>query len=347
MSTRSAPGTAALRALIARATLAPSPRNAQPWRWTLHPDHVQLEIDPGLVEQLASTDPGGRELVMSCGAALLTLRVAAAEALFEAQVDVLPDPHRPHLLACVTLTPAAVDAAFSSLDAVVPLRRTAWGAFDGRPLPAGLTGRLRAEALAEGVILEEVPADRRGPLADLVRHADHDRCSDAGHRAELLRWIASRWSEDGRLLPAASALTRTPAHRDLGDQLGAHEVALLLEAPYAAVLATQGDGAADWLAGGQGLQRLLLVAAAEGVLGGFLNSPCQVEADRARLRDLLPDRMYPQAVIRLGYPLQRPAASARRPVDEVVTTEGPPEDGASENGSALDAGVDFTEDTLG
>jgi nitroreductase len=320
MTTRSAPGVATLRALIARATLAPSPHNVQPWRWTLHADHAELELDSAAAELLAQGDPDARELVMSCGAALLTLRVAAAEALFDARVDLLPDPHRSTLLADVTLVGGAVDAAFSTLDAVVPLRRTAWGAFDDRPLPAGLAQRLRVEAMAEAVQLVEVGRADRGPLSDLLQEADLER-----------------FRADHRTVPA--------------DRLtAAREAEMLVEAPYVAVLGTDGDGVADWLAAGQGLQRVLLVAAADGVLGGFLNAPCQVEAERARLRALLPAMRWPQIVLRLGYPVERPAASARRPVDEVVVVQDGPVPARHPHGAPetpLEAGVGFSEDTLG
>jgi len=320
MTTRSAPGVATLRALIARATLAPSPHNLQPWRWTLHADHAELELDEPAAELLARHDPAARELVMSCGAALLTLRVAAAEALFDARVDLLPDPHRPVLLADVTLVSGAVDAAFSTLDAVVPLRRTAWGAFDDRPLPVGLAQRLRVEAMAEAAQLVEVGRADRGPLSDLLQEADLER-----------------FRSDHRTIPA--------------DRLtAAREAELLVEAPYVGVLGTDGDGVADWLAAGQALQRVLLVAAADGVLGGFLNAPCQVEAERDRLRVLLPTVHWPQTVLRLGYPTERPAASARRPVDEVVVVQDGPAEAGHARGTSdtpLDAGVDFSEDTLG
>jgi hypothetical protein len=321
MSTRSAPGAATLRALIARATLAPSPHNIQPWRWTLHTDHAELQIDGPAADLLASGDPAAREAVISCGAALLTLRVAAAEALFEAQVDLLPDPHRPGLLACVTLVSGTVDAAFSILDAVVPLRRTAWGAFDGRPLPIGLAQRLRVEAMAEDVRLVEVPVAARDQVAAVLREAGLARL----------------------------AVEHRPGS---GDRRAADlDAQLLLDAPYVAVLGTTGDSPLDWLVAGQGLQRVLLVAAADGVLGGFLNAPCQIGAEREHLRLLMPEVPWPQAVLRLGFPTQRPAASARRPVDEVVVVQdGPlhghlPPDRAGD--TPLDAGVDFSEDTLG
>jgi nitroreductase len=302
MSAPSAPGVAAL---AARATLAPSPRNAQPWRWSVRPDRLELELDVGVAEQVALSDPEGRELVMSCGAALFTLRVAAAEALFEALVDVLPDPHRPDLLANVTLVPGTVDAEFATLDDVVPLRRTAWSAFDDRPLPAGLAGRLVAEAAVEGADLVPIGPGDRQALADLIEHADRDRF-------------------DG---------------------------ALVRQAPFVAVLATRKDSRADWIAAGQALQRVLLVAAEHGVSGGFLNAPCQVSVDRERLRALLPGQEHPQLVLRLGYPVTRAQATARRPVADVVTVHDGPDDaaarGAVEPIRLREAGADFTEDVLG
>jgi nitroreductase len=351
MSTSTAPGAGVLRALVARATLAPSMRNAQPWRWTVHPDHVELELDPEVAQRLAANDPDGRELIMSCGAALLTLRVAAAEALLEARVDVLPDPHRPELLAAVTMEPGAIDAAFADLDAVVPLRHTAWNAFDERPLPDGLADRLAAEVSVEGALLCEVPAEQRDALMELLRHADHERYDDPDRRAEVAEWISSRWADEGRVVPTVAVVPARIAvkHLDLGDRIAENDAGLLGAAPYAGVLATVGDTPADWLAAGQALQRLLLVAAAEEVLGGFLNAPCQVDEDRERLRDLLPGRPWPQLVLRLGHPASRPPGTPRRPVGEVVTVQvGPGETPESDRpiGRPREA-ADYTEDSLG
>jgi nitroreductase len=352
MSTQAEPGTAALRALVARATLAPSTRNSQPWRWTLHPDHVELELDEQVAHRLEANDPHGRELVISCGAGLLTFRVAAAEALFDARVDVLPDPHRPHLLACVTVEPDAVDTAFAELNEVVALRRTAWSGFDGRPLPVELPARLEAEAMVEGVRLTEFAVGARSGLAELLRHADRERYEDPERRAEMAEWITTRWSDQGRHLPgpALAPARAVVRHLDLGERVAAREAAFLAESPYVGVLATPGDTPADWLAAGQALQRILLVSATSDVYGGFLNAPCQVDDDREALRDLLPDRGYPQVVLRLGYPVTRPPGSTRRRVDEVTACQDGPDGAGSgdvEPGLPREAGEDFSEDTLG
>ncbi|HEY6796729.1 MAG TPA: hypothetical protein VI248_18825 [Kineosporiaceae bacterium] len=352
MSRPAAPGAATLRTLVARATLAPSTRNTQPWQWTVHADHVELELDPAVARRLHANDPLGRELVMSCGAALLTLRVAAAEALFDARVDVLPDPHRPTLLAVVTLSSTVVDAVFADLDAVVPLRHTVWSGFDDRPLPAGLADRLAAEAHVEGATLHEVPAGDRQPLTDLLRHADREQYDDLERRTEIAEWISAPWADVGRVVPAVAVVPARAAvrHLDLGPRTADRDALLLDHAPYVAVLTTSADGPAHWLAAGQALQRVLLVAAGEHVFGGFLNAPCQVDDDRQRLRDLIPGHPCPQAVLRLGYPLAPPAGTPRRPVDDVLTVrDGPP--GAAEDppapALAREEGTDFPGDTLG
>ena len=49
---------------------APSVHNTQPWRWRFRGTGVELHADRG--RQLAATDPEGRDLVLSCGAACTT-----------------------------------------------------------------------------------------------------------------------------------------------------------------------------------------------------------------------------------------------------------------------------------
>ena len=354
MSTPAEPGAATLRALVARATLAPSTRNAQPWRWTVHPDHVDLELDDAVAHRLEANDPQGRELVMSCGAALLTLRVAAAEALFDAHVDVLPDPHRPHLIACVTVEPGAIDAAFAELDAVVPLRHTAWTAFDERPLPAELPERLAAEADVEGALLRQVGAGERPALTDLLRHADHERYDDPRRRAEVAEWISSRWSDRGRVLPTVAVVRREPpsaistsatASPNMTPTSWARRRTWACWRRPATPRPTGSPPARRCSACCWSRPRTASPGASSTrparsttTVGGCVTS-CRAAST-------------PQLVLRLGYPLTRPPATPRRPVGEVVTVQDGPigpdgDERAGVPGAARDAGADFTEDTLG
>ncbi|MEU4749761.1 nitroreductase, partial [Micromonospora tulbaghiae] len=56
-----------LEAAARQSLHAPSVFNTQPWRWRVTTDALELRADPD--RQLAHTDPDGRLLMLSCGAA--------------------------------------------------------------------------------------------------------------------------------------------------------------------------------------------------------------------------------------------------------------------------------------
>ena len=62
--------------LIRAACSAPSVHNTQPWAWRVL-DSTTIELYADRTRQLPATDPLGRDLAISCGAALHHLVVAA------------------------------------------------------------------------------------------------------------------------------------------------------------------------------------------------------------------------------------------------------------------------------
>ena len=62
-------------AILRAAVQAPSSHNTQPWIFAVTPGVIHLRADR--TRGLPVNDPDDRELVMSCGAALFNLRVAA------------------------------------------------------------------------------------------------------------------------------------------------------------------------------------------------------------------------------------------------------------------------------
>jgi nitroreductase len=78
-----------IRAIVRLAVLAPSSHNTQPWRFRVDRDCIDLRADR--TRALPVNDPFDRELVISCGAALLTLRAAAAFLGLGTQVAMLPE----------------------------------------------------------------------------------------------------------------------------------------------------------------------------------------------------------------------------------------------------------------
>ncbi|BAH55309.1 hypothetical protein ROP_70620 [Rhodococcus opacus B4] len=85
-----------VRIAVDLACRAPSVHNSQPWEWTYTDGQLDLYTARGRV--LASTDPTGRQLVVSCGAALHHLQTALTALKWAADVRRVPEgPHSGHL----------------------------------------------------------------------------------------------------------------------------------------------------------------------------------------------------------------------------------------------------------
>ncbi len=70
--------TLALVHAAGRATLAPSIHNTQPWRFEVHDGRLDVYADRS--RGLPIIDPSGRQLAISCGAAIFAARLALAVA---------------------------------------------------------------------------------------------------------------------------------------------------------------------------------------------------------------------------------------------------------------------------
>ncbi|HEY5351294.1 MAG TPA: nitroreductase family protein, partial [Streptosporangiaceae bacterium] len=90
--------------LIATAARAPSVHNTQPWRFKVSQDAIELYADP---RRKLRIDTAGREMLISCGAALFGLRLAIRSLGYLPVTELLPDPARLRLLARVRLGAAA------------------------------------------------------------------------------------------------------------------------------------------------------------------------------------------------------------------------------------------------
>ncbi|MFB4318919.1 hypothetical protein [Actinomadura sp. 21ATH] len=87
--------------LVVAATMGPAGHHVHAWRLTVVPGLIEVRADADRFP--ATGDPTGRRLHLSCGAALVNLRLAAAQLGYEAVVRPLPDAERPSLLAVVRL----------------------------------------------------------------------------------------------------------------------------------------------------------------------------------------------------------------------------------------------------
>src|ERR1700758_4962846 len=86
-----------LRFLLNYAVLAPSRHNAQPWRFKIEDNVVELYAD--CLRALPVSDPQNREMTISCGAALANLLIAIRYFGSMAAVEICAHPDNPQLLA--------------------------------------------------------------------------------------------------------------------------------------------------------------------------------------------------------------------------------------------------------
>ena len=312
--------------LLATASRAPSVHNTQPWRFAVGPHAIDLYAD---AERQLSQDREGRELLISCGAALFGLRLAVRGLGYLPAVRLLPDPSRPALLARVALGPEEpVTETERRMLAALPHRHTHRGAFDPGPLPPGLLPRLQHDAFAEGATLALVDtAGRYQKLAALAGEATRMQARSPGARAEIRRWSRPPGSPARDGVPAAAYGPPGPAapgrlpQRDF--DLGRHGGLLAASGPgepppaATAVLVTVGDNRVDWLRAGQALHRVLVHAATVWVAASLHTQPLEFPVIRNLVRARLVLPGAPQMVLQFGR-AHTSQASARRPVSELL-----------------------------
>jgi hypothetical protein len=188
--------------LVATAARAPSVHNTQPWRFRVSESAVELYCDP---RRKLQVDPAGREMLISCGAALFGLRLAVRSLGYEPIVELLPDPGRLRLLARVRLGAAKpMTGTEREMLKALPHRHTHRGRFAPGPLPAGLLAGLQHDALAERATLVLVE-----PGLAYERLACIARAVQRRLRLEpLAEEDTRRWSRD----PASQARDGVPAY---------------------------------------------------------------------------------------------------------------------------------------
>lgn len=307
------------RAMIRLAVWAPSSHNTQPWIFRLVKSGIDVLADR--TRALPVNDPSDRELTISCGCALMNLRLAAASQGFGVGIQLLPEDTEPNWLARVALS-RGIDgqASESSLADVIEDRRTYRKPFAIRQVEPTTVMQLGEAAQAEGAWLRPLlTEEERRQAADLVVEGDAAQWADPAWRRELADWMHPGHCGDGLKVPALMApMVRYWVRTfNMGGRVGVKDRALALSSPLLVVLGTDDNKPIDWLRVGQALQRLLLVACRCGLQGGYLNQPIQVATLRPRLQKLVGNG-FPQILLRLGYPVQEIPAAPRRAVDEVI-----------------------------
>ncbi|HLU24950.1 MAG TPA: nitroreductase family protein [Longimicrobiales bacterium] len=315
-----------LRYLIGYAVLAPSSRNAQPWRFRVDGDRIRLFADR--TRGMPVADPDGRQLVIGCGAALHHLRLALRRFRFADRVTVFPDPAEPDLLAEVRAQDGGVPTEEErALFEMIRRRRTVYGPFDRKPVGDGTIDALRGAAAREGAWFLPIKSRAvRVAVASIVAAGHRAQFADEHLRHELAAWLRPNRGDavdgiPGYALGLGDLASRVAPTLIRNMNLGRFRVdrqrELARGAPLLAVLGTAGDAPPDWLAAGQALSRVLLTACKDGLNAGYLNQALEIPGLRRRLREVLGVAGYPQLLLRFGH-APPPPPTPRRPVADVL-----------------------------
>ena len=294
--------------------------------WRLGQHSIHLFADPA--RALPATDPDGRDLRISCGAALHHLRVALQATGLATRVHRLPDPAQPLHLAAVEVSPGRPPSAEElMLAAAIDQRRSDRRVMSTWPVPGQLLDELRAAAAAQGAVLQPVAADAdRSRVAALVATAGVQQALTPPSPQETAAWTGrSRGAREG--VPSANVPAQpdgaVPVRHFAGrgqaqETLGREET----DGTVLALLSTAGASPLEELACGEALSAVLLTATRWGVATDPISQPLEVPATREELRRLLlAGEGEPQLLLRLGWasisadPVPR---TGRRPVDDTI-----------------------------
>ncbi|TGD88577.1 NAD(P)H nitroreductase [Mycolicibacterium sp. CH28] len=307
---------------------APSVHNSQPWHWVSEGPELKLFVEPH--RDPRATDISGREAIISCGAVLDHLRVAAAAAGWQAQVSRFPNPNDLDHLATIGFSRLdfVTDAHRARADAILT-RRTDRLPFAPPPNWAAFEPVLRSTVDIDLATLHVLPDSVRPQLAEASQLTESLRRYDSSYNAELHWWTAPYELSDGvpysTLVSAAERdrvdVARTfPADEHPDRRPGIdHDQSTIL------VLSTYGDSRREALGCGEVLSTVLLEATLAGLATCTLTHMTELEASRSIVRALTGSTDDPQLLIRVGLVPSIesvPPATPRRPIADVLEFRG-------------------------
>ena len=316
-----------VRGAIALATRAPSLHNTQPWRWLIGNSSVHLMADWS--RHLPATDPDGRDLLISCGAALHHLRVALAALGWAGEVHRIPNPADPARLAAIEPHPHVPSEEDIGLAAAIPHRGTDRRRFSSWPVPPGHLDLMMRRASRAGALLVPVTEpDLRYRLVRAIAQAADRQEDSPEYAAELAVWTGrGNATQDGVL--ATSTPSQSISHGDT--RMRTFSRGTLVEsvvdeceddAGELLVLATADDDPRSRLRAGEAASAALLTATDLNLATCQLSQALEVADYRAAIQELVLDgAAVPQLILRIGWaptvaePLPQ---SPRRPLDEVI-----------------------------
>lgn len=314
-----------LESAVALASRAPSLHNSQPWRWILDTATLRLFSDNDRI--LPATDPSGRQMVLSCGAALHHLQTALAAQRWASTIERFPlSPDRQCLATLRFHRLRGSSDTEIRLAAAIHRRRTERLPMDAPPEWQRTVAALRKLAERAGAHLDVIGEHERPGLDDMSRRISRVRRADLAYQSELRWWTGHAAYPDGvpaDTLPAGGRAVATEREFPPGRATG--ETAAEEDRAAALLLSTATDGRPDWLRCGEALSAVLLACTDRGLATCPVTHLTESAASRGFLRGLAGSDGVPQVLIRVGVrpPPRSDTATPRRPLSEILFREHP------------------------
>ena len=269
--------------ILQAAVHAPSGDNCQPWRFDAGRHRVTLHMRPEVDQSLFNVEQYAT--LISCGAALENMSLAATRYGFENRVDYFPQPQEPLRVADIHFQTNGTQE--DPLQRYIPERHTNRSVYDGRVIEEDVLASLQAQGDSiAGVELALVgDRDRRRKIARLVWDADRIRLENRMLHTHFMRMV--RFSTDGALsrrdgLPLDNLeagkggslflrLTRPWPAMKLANRLGASRMIArisynaIVQASAVGLVRCQDSSPQSFLDGGRTLQRIWLAATRAGL----------------------------------------------------------------------------------
>jgi hypothetical protein len=331
-------------ALVRAAILAPSPHNAQAWRFGVGATHLDLHADRA--RSTGALDPFLREMHVGLGAALENVVLTARARGQQPTVVLMPAGADADHVAHVALAPGA--PLPSALAERIPDRHTNRYPFVAdREVPEAALAAMAAladSAVPEARVVWLSKRDERERFGELLVSATAAIIEDDEQQASDARWFRQSWDEvqsrrDGVTIDAAGLPDLTAAAAKLLPAQGPRAAGeawydatrdrhTRTAAAYGVVVVRDSDDRVQQLQGGRLLQRVHLWATDQGIALHHMNQVTE-RVDRERqlgrrsaladeLEQLLPPGWQALSSFRIGHPTRSARPSPRRAVDDVV-----------------------------
>ncbi|MFC9439606.1 Acg family FMN-binding oxidoreductase [Nocardia sp. NPDC057030] len=311
-----------ITAAVRLAGRAPSVHNTQPWRWVF--DGTRLHLYRDNERLLTSSDPHGRQLVISCGAALHHLRTAFAARGWHTDTVRLPDPARADHLAAIEFRPwPDAPTGVQARARAIETRHT-----DRLPMlpPRGwaeLVHRARMLANPHDIELDVLDAEAGPRLAAASQHATALRRYDMEYQTELHWWTGHSHVTEGvprEALVSDAEFSRVPVGRTFPSAPHSARRGTAEDQAQLMVLSSDNDAMLAWLHAGEALSAVLLECTVAGLASCALTHITELPTARKIIASLLRHPVVPQVVIRVGSAPdgEAPPATPRRPVTDIL-----------------------------